>query len=205
MCNCAHAKIIYVVVAQSYITSQSVLLFSIYSGIYVYFLYEHLIIFPIFLQRHFINLTKLDTYAKLQTIIISISTQVLRMSSSQIVSKVEKQLLLNNIVQYTPFMVIYLSDITSTIVCVSSIVMQSLELFLEWAITIICIMRWNLKRDFYLDVYTILNRIQSTIWIICAFRALNPHRWSLAKQSNLKSWKVITKKCLNKMEPKGMV
>ena len=38
-----------------------------------------------------------------------------------------------------------------------------------------------MKRDFYLDVYTILNRIQLTIWTICAFRVLNPRQWSLAK------------------------
>ena len=36
-----------------------------------------------------------------------------------------------------------------------------------------------------------LNRIQLTIWTICAFKVLNPHQLSLAKQSSLKSWKVI--------------
>ena len=51
----------------------------------------------------------------------------------------------------------------------------------------------NMRRHFYLDVYIILNRIQFTIWIICAFRVLNPRQWSLAKQSNSKSWKVIPK------------
>ena len=45
---------------------------------------------------------------------------------------------------------------------------------------------WNIKRDFYLDVYTILNRIKLTIWTICAFRVINPHQWSLSKQSSLK-------------------
>ena len=39
-----------------------------------------------------------------------------------------------------------------------------------------------MKRDFYLDVYTILNRIQLTIWAICAFRVLNPHMWPLSKK-----------------------
>ena len=48
------------------------------------------------------------------------------------------------------------------------------------------ISRCNMKKDFYLDVYTILNRIQLTIWTICAFRVLNPRQWSLAKQSNSK-------------------
>ena len=46
------------------------------------------------------------------------------------------------------------------------------------------------------DVYTILDRIWLTIWTICAFRVLNPCQWSLAKQSNVKSWKVMPKKCL---------
>ena len=32
----------------------------------------------------------------------------------------------------------------------------------------------NVKRDYYLDVYTILNRIKLTNWTICAFRVLNP-------------------------------
>ena len=40
----------------------------------------------------------------------------------------------------------------------------------------------NTKRDFYSDVYTILNRILLSIWTICAFRVLNPRHWSLAKQ-----------------------
>ena len=34
----------------------------------------------------------------------------------------------------------------------------------------------NMTRGFYLDVYTILNRIQLTIWTICAFRVLNPYQ-----------------------------
>ena len=42
-----------------------------------------------------------------------------------------------------------------------------------------------IKRDFYSNVYAILNRIYGTIWTICAFRLLNPRRWSLAKQSSL--------------------
>ena len=49
------------------------------------------------------------------------------------------------------------------------------------------------KRDFYQDVYTILNtilnRIKLTIWTICAFRVLNPRQWSLAKQSTFKRLK----------------
>ena len=32
------------------------------------------------------------------------------------------------------------------------------------------------KKDFYLDVCTILNRIKLTIWTICAFRVLNPRQ-----------------------------
>ena len=51
----------------------------------------------------------------------------------------------------------------------------------------------EIYRGFYLDVNTILNRIQSTIWIICAFRVLNPHQWSLTKQSNLQGWKGMHK------------
>ena len=34
----------------------------------------------------------------------------------------------------------------------------------------------NIKRDFYLDVYTILNRIKLTIWTICAPWAPNPRQ-----------------------------
>ena len=47
--------------------------------------------------------------------------------------------------------------------------------------------------------------LKLTIWTICAFRVLNPRQRSLAKQCNLKSWKVMTKRCQNKLEPKGMV
>ena len=43
-----------------------------------------------------------------------------------------------------------------------------------------------MKRDFYLDVYTILSRIKLTTWTICAFRVLNPRQWSFAKRSKLK-------------------
>ena len=52
---------------------------------------------------------------------------------------------------------------------------------------------WNIKRDFYWDVNTILNQILLTIWTMCAFRVLKPRQWSLAKQSSLKRWKVMPK------------
>ena len=39
-----------------------------------------------------------------------------------------------------------------------------------------------INRDFCYDVYTILNRIKLTKWTICAFRAMNPRQWSLAKE-----------------------
>ena len=61
----------------------------------------------------------------------------------------------------------------------------------------------NSNRDFYEDVYTILNRIKLTIWTICAFRVLNPRQWSFAKQSSSKSWKFRPQKCQNKLKPKG--
>ena len=64
---------------------------------------------------------------------------------------------------------------------------------------------YNMKRDFYLDVYTILNQIQLTIWTICAFQVLNPHKWSLAKESSLKIEKWIFQKCQIKIKSKGMV
>ena len=55
-----------------------------------------------------------------------------------------------------------------------------------------------IKRDFYSDVYTILNMIQLTKWTICAFQVLNPRQWFLAKQCSLKNgWKSMPKKCLN--------
>ena len=45
---------------------------------------------------------------------------------------------------------------------------------------------YNIKRDFFQDVYTIFNRIWLTIWTICAFPVLNPHQIlvSLAKKDN---------------------
>ena len=49
--------------------------------------------------------------------------------------------------------------------------------------------RQNIKRDFYLDVYTVLIRIKFTRWTICAFRVLNPHQWSLAKMSYFQKMK----------------
>ena len=53
----------------------------------------------------------------------------------------------------------------------------------------------NSNRDFYWDVYTIFDRNELTIWTICAFRVLNPLKWSLAKHVVLKRWKVMTKRC----------
>ena len=48
----------------------------------------------------------------------------------------------------------------------------------------------KLKREFYFDVYTIIsNRIQFSLWTICAFRAPNPRQWPLAEQNSIKSWK----------------
>ena len=52
----------------------------------------------------------------------------------------------------------------------------------------------NIKRDFYYDVYTIFNRIKLTIWTICAFRVLNPHQWSLAKEVISKVKKICPKR-----------
>ena len=34
---------------------------------------------------------------------------------------------------------------------------------------------WNIKRNFYSDVYTVL-KSELTIWTICAFRVLNPRQ-----------------------------
>ena len=34
----------------------------------------------------------------------------------------------------------------------------------------------EIKRDFYSDTYTILNRILLTVWTICAFWVLNPRQ-----------------------------
>ena len=47
----------------------------------------------------------------------------------------------------------------------------------------------NITRDFFYDVYTILNRIWLTICTMCAFRVMNPNQWSLTKQSRFKSLK----------------
>ena len=57
-----------------------------------------------------------------------------------------------------------------------------------------------MKSDFYLDVYTILNRIQLTKWTICAYRVLNPRQWFIAKQRNSKSWRVMPQKCKIKLK-----
>ena len=35
----------------------------------------------------------------------------------------------------------------------------------------------NIKKDIYLDTYTILNRIELKMWTICAFRVLNSPLW----------------------------
>ena len=57
-------------------------------------------------------------------------------------------------------------------------------------------------RDFYLDLYTILNRIYFTIWTICAFRVLNPQQWSLATQSSFKVKKSDAPKLSNQDKAK---
>ena len=64
----------------------------------------------------------------------------------------------------------------------------------------------NIQIETSTKMYTpFLIGLKLTIWTICAFRVLNPLQWSLAKQCNLKSWKVMTKRCQNKLELKGMV
>ena len=88
-----------------------------------------------------------------------------------------------------------LSNITSNVLAIGHVVMTST---FNWII-------WNIERHFHLDVYTIVNRNELTIWTICAFRALNPHQWSLAKPSTFKNRKVMLQKCQNKLKPKGMV
>ena len=95
LCTC---KNMYVVVAQGiHNIAIGSFIFNLFRHMYptthayVYVLYENVIIFSIFFQRHFINLNKLDTNAKLQTIVISISTQVLRMSSSIISNRLESR------------------------------------------------------------------------------------------------------------------
>ena len=66
------------------------------------------------------------------------------------------------------------------------------------------IVRWSkahlygYKKRLLLRCIHHFNRILFTIWTICAFRVLNPHQWSFARQWNLKSWKVMIKNCLNK-------
>ena len=64
----------------------------------------------------------------------------------------------------------------------------------------------NTKRDFYSDVYAFLNRNELTIWIIYAFRVLNPCQWSLAKKVVKKRLKIDALKVPKyKLKPKGMV
>ena len=63
----------------------------------------------------------------------------------------------------------------------------------------------NLTQSFDKSPYT-HRKIKKalTIWTICAFRVINPHQWSLTKQCNLKSWKVMVQKALNKLKPNGV-
>ena len=64
----------------------------------------------------------------------------------------------------------------------------------------------EIQIETFTKMYTpFLNLIELMTWTICAFRVLNPRQWSWAKQVVKKSWKVMTKKCLNKLKPKGMV
>ena len=60
-----------------------------------------------------------------------------------------------------------------------------------------------MERNLYLDVYTILNWIQFTIPTICAFRVLNPHQWSLARESSLKIVKWCIKSTKSRKTQKG--
>ena len=39
-----------------------------------------------------------------------------------------------------------------------------------------CSILSHTKRDFYQDIYTILNRIELTILTICVFRVVNPRQ-----------------------------
>ena len=48
-----------------------------------------------------------------------------------------------------------------------------------------------------------LNRIKLTIWIICAFRVLNPHQWSLAKHVISKVEKRCPKRAKTSSSQKG--
>ena len=75
--------------------------------------------------------------------------------------------------------------------------------FYKMNINISWIYEINIKRYFYSDVYTILNRIKFTIWTICAFRVPNPCQWSLAKQSTLKRWKWFSKSVKTSKSHKG--
>ena len=63
--------------------------------------------------------------------------------------------------------------------------------------------RQKYKNDFYEDVYTILNRIQLTVWTICAFRVMNPRQWSLAKESSLKIEQWCPKSIKSRSNQKG--
>ena len=49
---------------------------------------------------------------------------------------------------------------------------------------------------FYEDVYTILNRIQLTIWTIYPFRVMNPHQCMILSQTKwFQKLKVMTQMC----------
>ena len=41
------------------------------------------------------------------------------------------------------------------------------------------------------------------MWTICALRELNPHQWSLTKQSSLKGWKMMPNTCQTSWSQRG--
>ena len=86
----------------------------------------------------------------------------------------------------------YLSELSQTVICNLTVIILNIYVIFLFEI---------LSRKLVICQYS----RQLLIFCMCAFRVLNPRQWSLTKQWNLKSWKVMTQKCLNKLKPKGMM
>ena len=63
----------------------------------------------------------------------------------------------------------------------------------------------NSNRDFYLDVYTIFKSDKINDMDHMRISGTEPSSVFMSQRVSLKSWKVRTKNCLNKLKPKGMV
>ena len=64
---------------------------------------------------------------------------------------------------------------------------------------------WNIKRDFYKDLYTLLKPHLINSMDHMRVSGTEPSSVVLSQRSNFKSWKEMSQTCQNKLKPKGMV